>query len=188
MSPLDAGDPFVIARIRAGDHAIFESVFRTHYAALCGFAANLVGSMAVAEDVVQEVFRRVWEGRERWQVRDTVKTYLYKAVRNEAFNHLRHRRVEDRFQGSAHAERAPGMSEGPGGIEGDLEAAELAAAIERAVQGLPDRCREVFLLKWQGHLRYAEIAAAMNISVKTVENQMLRALRTIRECVDEHLQ
>ncbi len=171
-----------VARIRAGDHVAFERLFRCYYPGLCSFAARAVGDDVVAEDLVQDVFRRLWERHATWTVATSVEAYLYRATRNRVFDYFDHRRVETRWQdrvmqGGADDADVP-LAAGPDTV---LHATELADAIERAAQALPERCRQVFFLKWTQGLTYAQISEAMDISVKTVETQMTRAYRALRE-------
>lgn len=172
--------PFV-ERVRAGDPLAFERLFRRYYPALCAFAARAVASEAVAEDIVQDVFRRIWERRESWTVETTVSAYLYRATRNGVFDYGKHERVVTRWEEMAVAATkhdGPVLEPPPDEM---VYATELAAAIEDAAQGLPERCRQVFFLKWTHGLTYAEIADAMGISPKTVEMQMTKAYRALRE-------
>ncbi len=179
--PFDHSDADEVERVRAGDARTFEHLFRTRYVRLCEFAERYVQSPAIAEEIVQEVFRRIWQHRERWTVKGTIDDYFYKATRNQALNHLKHRRVEDRWQERMlrqwHAADAEPMALSP---DHEFEADDLARRLDAAVARLPERCRMVFALKWREGMKYAEIANVMGISVKTVDNQILKALRTLR--------
>ena len=176
-----------LERIRAGDEAAFESLFREHYHGLCVFAARLVRSDALAEELVQDVLLRVWQQRERLEVTGTIAAYLYGATRNQALGHLRHERVERKWRERPDAGRPLAGSSGLGQADEAARAAELAAAIERAVAGLPPRCREAYLLRRQHHLSYAEIARVMSIAPKTVEIQIGAALKALRKSLSDWL-
>ncbi|MEJ7810835.1 MAG: RNA polymerase sigma-70 factor [Gemmatimonadaceae bacterium] len=172
----------LLDRIARGDRSAFETLFRSHYPALVGFAEGLLRSHQVAEDVVQDVMLNVWRQRETLRVEDCARAYLYRAVRNRAFNHLRHERVR--------RDAAPQLvRESPLAPSGDalLAEQELEAAVRAAVSELPERCREVFELSRVRGLRYTEIATTLGISVKTVETQMGRALKSLRESLAEYL-
>jgi RNA polymerase sigma-70 factor (ECF subfamily) len=129
----------------------------------------------VAEEVVQEVMLELWRRRESLVVEDSLRAYLYRSTRNRALNHLRHERVER--LGEPHA--AGSAAVGPE-APARLVEEEIDVALREAVGSLPERCREVFELSRVHGLRYAEIASALGISVKTVEAQMGKALRTLR--------
>ena len=164
------------AAIRVGSTSAFESLFRTHHPGMCAFAARMVRSREVAEDLVQEVFLYVWRNREVWQVRTTVRQYLYSALRHGALRYLRHERVVRRNlpQTISLFDRAPRHA------DADLAAAETVAVVQAAIARLPERCRLVYTLHREQGLSYAEIAAVMEISPKTVDVQMGRALKALR--------
>jgi len=172
----------LIACIRAGDAAAFQSVFEEHYRALCVFASSYTGSRAAAEEVVQDVFLRIWQRRERWELAGPIAAYLYTAVRNHALNEVRRQRVRDHWQAGARREstdvrlRATAPS-----ADQDVQAAELVRIMQETINELPPRCREAFLLRRQHHLTYAEIARVMGIAPKTVEIHIGVALRALRK-------
>ena len=156
--------------------ADFEALFRTQYGPVCRFLTAIVRSREVAEELAQDVFLRMWELRDIAAVPMTP-AYLFGAAHNRARQYLRHQHVVARvgaLLGSSsdvsHATPAD-----------DLAHDDLAVAIDAAVAALPERCRLVFVLSRQQHLSYAEIAQVLGISVKTVETQMWRALKTLRD-------
>src|SRR3712207_1563340 len=169
-------DRELLDRLRQGDREAFDALFRAHYPALVGVAESIVRERAVAEEVAQDVMLELWRRRDTVSVDDSPRAYLFRAARNRALNHLRHERVKVRT--------AP-LAAGPTVTQPDapsrLEEERIDAAVREAVAALPERCREVFELS-RGHgLRYAEIAGVLGISVKTVEAQMGKALRVLRE-------
>lgn len=170
-----ADDRALLARLRVGDEAAFDAIFRGRYAVLVGVAERMLRDRAVAEELVQEVMLALWRRREALSPDEALGPYLVRAVRNRALNHLRHLSIERRD-----AVHAAGPSEAAASGAGPVVAEELAAALERSVAALPPRCREVFTLSRGGGLSYAEIAERLGISVKTVEAQMGRALRALR--------
>jgi RNA polymerase sigma-70 factor (ECF subfamily) len=172
----DSDDRHLLERVRAGDATAFDTIFRTRYPMLVGVAARMLRDRAVAEEVVQEVLLNLWRRREALDPGEALGPYLVRATRNRALNHLRHLAVERRD-----AVHAAGPTVAPPAGAGRAVAAEIAAAAAAAVAELPPRCREVFELSRGRGLSYLEIAEALGISVKTVEAQMGRALRTLRE-------
>ncbi|MHB2033381.1 MAG: RNA polymerase sigma-70 factor [Gemmatimonadaceae bacterium] len=181
-----AQDDDLILRIRAGDEQAFDALVRQYYNGLCIFAARITKSDAVAEELVQDVLLRIWQQHGEWAVSGNLGAYLYVGVRNAALNsarreHLLHRWQERATAGDEHI----GVGRMPEADE-EVRTAELADAIERAIQELPPRCRQVFVLRRQHHLSCIEVARVMEISPKTVEIQMGIALKALRKKL-EHL-
>jgi len=169
-------DRALLDRLRQGDRDAFDAVFRAHYATLVGVAERIVGERAVAEELAQDVMLELWKRHATLTVDESLRAYLVRAARNRALNHLRHERMKVRT-----APRAAGDTVTLPDAPGNLVEEELDAAVREAVRALPERCREVFELSRGQGLRYAEIAAVLGISVKTVEAQMGKALRVLRE-------
>ncbi|MBK8250620.1 MAG: RNA polymerase sigma-70 factor [Gemmatimonadetes bacterium] len=173
-------DPTLLAqqveRLRAGDEVAFDALFRAWYPPLVQFAERLLREREGAEEVVQDVMLELWKRRETLVITGSPQGYLYQSTRNRALNRLRHLRVENRDD-EFDADTLPSR----GASDGEAAAGEVEAALERAVNSLPPRCRQVFELNRVQGLKYAEVAAAMGISVKAVEAHMARALRTLRE-------
>lgn len=167
----------LLERIRAGDSDAFDAVFRANYAALVGSAERILGRRDVAEEIVQDVMLELWRRRETLAVEDSLRGYLFRATRNRSLNHLRHGAIEKR----AEPELAANRAESGSSAHAALVEEEIEVAVKRAVADLPARCREVFELSRMHGLRYSEIATTLGISVKTVEAQMGKALRLLRE-------
>jgi len=176
--PDDAG---LAVRVRAGDPAAFEALFHRYYHPLFAFAERYVRSPEVAEDVTVDVFVRIWERRAEWKLRGSPRGYLYAAVRNEALVHLRRRRmVESAHADAARDERHPGMGAPAAPADAQVQANELAEAADRAILQLPERTQEAYVLHRKHGLSYAEVAATMEISVRTVEVHISRAFKALR--------
>lgn len=171
-------DRELLERLRGseGAEAAFDTIFRTWYAPLVRAAEAMLRDRAAAEEVVQEMMLALWRRRETLEVDESLRAYLYRATRNRALNHLRRQRVEQRGEPYV-ADRGAAAPI----ADAALGERELAEAIRDAVGSLPPRCREVFELSRAHGLTYAEIATTLEISVKTVEVQMGKALRVLRE-------
>lgn len=174
MSPSDAD---LIRRIRGGDDRALEEVFRRYYAGMCFFVRRFVHAPDVAEELVQDVFFKLWSKRESLNEIDALKTYLYRAARNTALNHLRRRKLEQNWE---EREAQRGEPQSTEGTDHATSSDEVRRAVVAAIERLPTRCREIFLLSRDGGLTYGEIAATLGISIKTVETQMGRALKSLR--------
>lgn len=166
----------LLDRLRRGDNAAFEAIFRQWYAPLVATTAALLRDRGPAEEVVQDVLLELWRRRETLTFEQSVRAYLFQAARNRALNYLRRERVETRGEPTIAATMPT-----PEPADSEVREAEVRVAIEAAIAGLPDRCREVFELSRIQGLKYSEIATELGISVKTVEAQMGKALRVMRE-------
>lgn len=169
-------DSELLERLRQGDTLAFDTIFRTWYGPLVGTAERMLRDRAVAEELVQDVMLELWRRRETLSSDGSAQAYLFQATRNRVLNHLRHLRIEQRSEPEVRGESSATPQ-----ADSALVQEELDVAVQRAVQSLPDRCREVFELSRVHGLKYAEIARTLGISVKTVEAQMGKALRTLRE-------
>jgi RNA polymerase sigma-70 factor (ECF subfamily) len=168
-------DRGLVERVRAGDSAAFDAIFRQFYAHLVGYVQSLLRDQAAAEEVVQEIMLELWRRRTTLGADTSLKAYLFQSARNRAFNHARHARIVRQSEPLLIHEQP----EAPA-ADADLAGEELSEAIGAAVASLPPRCREIFELSRVDGLRYAEIAKALGISIKTVETQMGKALQVLR--------
>jgi len=169
----------VAARIRQGDEQVFASLFLEHYASLCDFVDSFVRAPDVAEEVVQSVFLRIWEGRRSWSPEGDARAYLFAACRNRALDLLRHEQIVTRSAEEA-AELDSSRWNTLRMADADLEAAELSERLRAVVARLPERRRLVVVLRWQHQLSNPEIARVLGISVKGVEMHFSRALADLR--------
>jgi RNA polymerase sigma-70 factor (ECF subfamily) len=175
--PTDLSDEVLVARVRSGDNAAFERMFRKYCKDLCGFAYGYVRAHALAEEIVHDVFAMIWAEREQFQVRGHLSGYLHTLVRNTAITALRRQITEQRL--CATMQREP--EEAPLDIHDELDHAALIHDLARTMAELPERCRTALILRWQRRMSYAEIAEAMGISVKTVEVHLARGIKMLRE-------
>jgi RNA polymerase sigma-70 factor, ECF subfamily len=178
--PSGANDSRLVERIRHGDVAAFEELYRRYWVRLYEFCFRYVRSTDDAADVVQEVFFRIWRGRETWRVVGRLDAYLHSAVRNGAYDRLQHAALVHRWRQGAQAD-AEGLARAAASAEEAIQAGEVGAAVERALAELPEKRRAICMLRWVEGLTYAEIAARLGIAEKTVETQIARGLRFLRE-------
>lgn len=182
-------DDALLERLRAGDTVAFDEMVLAYYEALLRLAVNYLGSRESGEEVVQDVLLNVWRQRAELVAPAGLRMYLFAATRNRAFSRLRHRRVEERLHDQAHID-ASTLPFTPRRVETDehVRTAELEAAIRAAIDQLPPRCREAFVLSRQHHLTHDEIAGVMGTSIKTVQEQIGRALKSLRRALDDWLE
>src|SRR4051812_24546052 len=168
-------------RIRDGDPAALETLFHEHYAALCRFANRYLHDRAAAEDLVQDVFTSIWAGRLRLDVRGSLRSYLFAAVRNRALNVRKHQLVERDWEEDEAIPDVRALHRAPPRPDDLLDDDERRTRLRAALEALPERCRLVMQLRWEEQLTHAEIAEVLGITVKGVERQLARGLRALRD-------
>ncbi len=167
----------------AGNEAAFEQLYKLYFRELHAYAFSLVRDWDIAEEIVQGMFLRIWEKEENIQVTTSVRSYLYKSVYNRSLNHIRNQKVQLKYQtNTAHA-----MKDQAGNAAEKLATKELELTLQKALNKLPEKCRAIFHLSRFEELKYKEIADKFNISIKTVEAQMGKALRILRQEMIEFL-
>ena len=161
----------------------YEELFRTYYTSLCYFAQKYIRDLDTCKEIVHHVFVLIWEKREEFDFKKPAKSYLFTAVYNRCLNYIR-----DQKKFHDPGEKNPVEFYGDSAVNNDhLEAAELESKIWETINLLPEKCREVFMLNRFEGKKYAEIAEKLNISVKTVEAQMSKALKTLREHLKDYI-
>lgn len=161
--------------LRKGNEEAMEWIFREYYAFLCQAIARILPDAHLAEDLSQEVLLEIWKRRDALLISTSLKSYLRRSAINKTLNYIRSQKIrwddEDKLTQLAFA--------GSGAVE-NMQAEELKTAIDAAIDSLPERCRLVFSLSRFEEMTYQEIASQLGISVKTVENQMSKALKTLK--------
>jgi RNA polymerase sigma-70 factor (ECF subfamily) len=171
------------ALLKTGDITAFEMLFRTYYQPLCNYAYTFVQDRDDAEEIVQSTFLSVWEKRENLEIRTAVKPYLYAMVRNACLNVLKHEKIKQQHAAIELAVAEKSVES----VTRTVMASELETRIYEAMEKLPQQCRLIFKLSRFEELKYSEIAEQLDLSVKTVENQMGKALKIMREQLKDYL-
>lgn len=162
-------------RIKQRDTTAFDILFRKYYTSLCRFSYTICLSQTDAEESVQDMFVNLWEKAPTVNIDTSLKAYLYRSARNYTLNILKKQQTEQHHLSQyADIEESNEISE-------KTPDTEIGRLIQAGVNTLPDRCREIFVLCKQEGLTYEEIAEYLNISKKTIDNQMGIALRKLRE-------
>jgi len=169
-------EKYIFRKIREDDREAFKNLFDTYYASLCHYASHYLNDDSLSEEVVQELFVKIWEKRKSLDVDTSVKNYLFRATRNGCLNQIQHDKVRQ-LHGKKLKEAL--MSEDP--ATDYLISPEMILKLEEGIESLPEKRREIFRLSREEGLKYREIAEKLNISVKTVEVQMGLALKTLRQ-------
>jgi RNA polymerase sigma-70 factor, ECF subfamily len=159
----------------------FEAAFRQHYGVLCNYACTYLRDRDEAEEIVQSVFLAFWEKRHSLEVHTSVKAYLFSMVRNASLNLITRKKMQEKYAQEKLLTAQSADNNQP------VESDELAQRIAAALQKLPEQCRVIFTMSRFEELKYAEIAAELNLSVKTVENQIGKALKIMREQLRDYL-
>jgi len=159
--------------IREGDKLAFRHLFETYFTPLCRFMHLYIHEKEIVEELALDIFTYLWENRKSIQIQISLKAYLFQAARNKCLNILRQKKqLVSLDEVDFDIEVTNEMS---------LETDELFHLIQEAVLALPERCKEIFHLSRTENLTNKEIAEKLNISVKTVETQITRALKKIKE-------
>jgi RNA polymerase sigma-70 factor (family 1) len=169
--------------ISEGDKKAYERVFKTYYQSLCNYACSLLKDIDEAEEVVQNVFFNIWNKREELQISTSIKSYVYRAVHNDCLNKIKHGKVRRMYAEDYKSSMGGGFQDSAK----VLEAKELGKQINEAIATLPEQCGLVFKLSRFENLKYSEIAEHLDISVKTVENHMGKALKILRVQLKDYL-
>ena len=164
------------ARLQTDDKTVLKELFEAHYPAVCAAVHRFTGERGVTEDLAQQVFIRFWEKRRQINITTSPGAYLHRMAVNEALAWLRSCKNQQAEEITPATPLAPSTD----GEEAFLQN-ELQEQIHRAIGTLPPRCRAVFQLSRFEEMTYQEIADRLEISIKTVEHQMGKALRVLRE-------
>jgi RNA polymerase sigma-70 factor (ECF subfamily) len=172
----------IIQLFRTQPEKAMELAFENFYQPLCLVSIRVVKQEEHAEDIVQEVFCELWKKREQIDFTSTVYGYMKRSVFNKSLNFIKKKNI------FSDVEPEDNLTEDPEpGAGQQLEAAELAAAMEKAIDALPEKARIPFCLNRFEELTYPEIAEKLGVSVKTVEYQMSKALQLLRKAAEPYL-
>jgi len=169
-------DSELIKKIILGDATAFETLFRSYFQLMVDFCFRFVEDVSTAENIVQEVFLKIWANRVKLDPEVKIKFYLYRAVKNKALNHLRHLKVVRSSVEDVYSCNIPGKTPGE-----EINEEEIAELLMKAIEELPEKCKTIFFMSKYDHLKYSEIAEILDISIKTVEYQMRRAFKFLRK-------
>ena len=168
-------DKEILKQIKEGNKAAFEALFKQYYRMLVIFAAKYLRSTKDAEELVQQVFVSFWEKAPVTDITTSLTAYLYRWTANACINRIKHLKIKDKYAQYAMQEIQSSFDDNISFIEPDLE-----KDIRKAVENLPEKCREIFIKSRFENKKNSEIAAELGISEKTVENQMTIALKKLR--------
>ena len=156
-----------------------EALFRQYFGTVSRAVLRIISDRNTAEDLAQEVFLDLWRKRDRLNITSSLPAYLRRAARNRALNYIRDQKLKFDDSDEGHLD----LPSNSVSITQKIAADEMQKRIDWAIEQLPERCRIVFALSRFEEMSYKEIAAELDISVKTVENQISKALRLLREAL-----
>ena len=170
-----------IRRIRT--KADFEILFTTHYSNLCSYANGFLKDLDASEEIVQEVMVKIWMNREDLKIKTSIESYIFRAVRNGSLNLLKHVNIREEYKSYKERENESSQLS----FEDEMISTELERKIRQAIDQLPLERRKIFIMSRYDGLTYNQIAVKLDLSVKTVENQMGKALKFLREELSDYL-
>jgi RNA polymerase sigma-70 factor, ECF subfamily len=168
--------------IKSGDKTAFETLFRDNYSHLCAYANTFVRDVETAQDLVQEFLFHIWQKKEDLPVNVSVRAYLFKSIHNSCLNSLKHQKIKQRHKGLTIRDSRENSYE-----DFDNETNVLHDKIRQTIDKLPPERRKVFIMHRYEELKYKEIAEKLNISIKTVENQIGKALIFLRNELKDYI-
>lgn len=176
-------DQHLLTALKNGQESALDELFRSYYTYLCRAVYKVLPDKHIAEDIVQEVFYELWRKRDRLQIKQSVSAYLRRAAINKTLNHIR-------------AQKAPvddetylpiNLTNKMASAQQNLQADELKDLINETIDLLPERCRLIFTLSRHEEMSNKEIATHLDLSIKTVENQMTKALKLLKAALAPYL-
>ncbi|MBL0739624.1 RNA polymerase sigma-70 factor [Chryseolinea lacunae] len=167
-------DQDIVRAIRGGDQGAFQQVFHACYEGLCQYACTMLKDMDEAEDVVQALFVKVWEKRADLDIHHSMRSYLFRSVYHQCINQLEHRAIKWKHQEQGALQMLHEVQ------QPDVFPDELEERVKAAIAALPEQCRIIFVMSRYEEMKYAAIAARLNLSVNTIENQVSKALKILR--------
>jgi len=175
-------DEELIALLATNEESAIDLVFRKYYAFLCRSVYRIISDTQITEDLAQEVFYELWRKRAKLNITTSLRAYLKRAALNKALNYIRDQKIDFR-----NAPAKEELTSKAASVEQELAAANLQQEIDQAIDSLPEKCRLVFVLSRYEEMSYQQIADHLEISIKTVENQISKALKSLRKALATHL-
>ncbi len=175
-------DLFLFKKIKEGSIETFEKVFKEYYSPLLYFSAGITGRTEASEEIIQDLFYHIWKERESIFILTSLKSYLYTAVRNRSLQYCQRQKSEQSYKEGV---QSNGFIENSGtSPQESLEAKELEEIINKTMVKMPERQLRIFKMHRFENKKYADIAEALSVSVKTVEAEMSKALKALRKEIE----
>jgi len=174
---MEFADEILIAGIKRNDYSSYNQLFLRYYSRLCAFVFGITQSSSASEDVVQELFIRLWINRAKLEINENISGYLYRSSKNAALNHLRSEKSRQKSVQNMPVQEY---------LTDDnlIEQVEFSAALYQCIEQLPERSREVFKMSRIDGFKQQEISDQLGISVKTIKNQIWKSLQYLKACLE----
>lgn len=177
-------EQILIQRLKDGDRTAFELLFHFYYPGLVIYSTQFMTDRSTAEEIVQDFFVRLWEKRQNIHSADSLKSYFFTSIRNSSLNYLKHKKIE-----SGYIDEIKELSNNNLLYDPDLYiVSELQEKIDKAIDDLPKRCKEIFIMSRFKGLSNDEIATELSLSKRTVETQISNAIKILRVELKEYLE
>jgi RNA polymerase sigma-70 factor, ECF subfamily len=180
----------IIEQINNGNIEAYKSLYDKFYTGLLLYANSIINNIDISKDIVQDIFFKLWEKRKEFTIKYSLKSYLYTTVRNSCMDYLKHLKVEKKYFDHSLAELKEKelnffseLFTNPDEYDFEKYLKEIGTVIE----DLPEQCRKIFKLSRFEGMKNGEVARHLNLSVRTVDTQIYRALKTLREKLNIHL-
>jgi len=177
----------LINSIKKGEIAAFEELYKRHYTFLCLIAEHIVRNPSDAEEIVSDVFVKVWNIKEKIDITTSIKAYLIKAVYNTSINYMLRFKSEKKLTDSFSNSDYELLAWDNNYPLGQLYENEILDILDKGISELPEGCRQIFLLSRAEDLKYSDIAGRLGISINTVKTQMKIALRRLHENLKDYM-
>lgn len=175
-------EKYLIEGLKNGNKLIFEEVYRDYYVPLCYYCLRYVETLEDSEEIVQDLFVKIWEKRDSMEINTSLKAYLYRSVQNYALNFLSKKKTQERYM----MIQSRQLNDDFGIEKNELVEEELRVLLKHAILQLPEKRRRIFELSRFEGMKYSRIAEKLSISVKTVESQMTKALKYLRVVLKDY--
>ena len=175
---MEPEEKYIVEGLRTGVESAYRQLFDQYYQRLVVFACKYLEDPEPARDIVQELFLDLYESRQSISIQTSLKSYLYSAVKNRCLNQVMHQQVKEKYR---KMRRSGEVTVSNPDFEKIMDAVELEARIYEIVSKLPGRCRQIYMMSRVDGKRNREIADELNLSIRTVETQISKALKSLRD-------
>lgn len=180
----------LVHKIQSSDHSAIHWLYKKYYIGLCVYANRFIKDKYASEEIVQQTFFKLWEKRDKLDIKESIQAYLFTTVKNKCLNYIKHEQIVNRYnqtisQALYESEEYMAVSQETG--LSIFIANELEQKITTAIDNLPEQCREIFKMSRFSGLKHTEIAEKKGITLNTVQKQISIALTKLRNDLSDYL-